>query len=99
MFNDIGWTKNANSNVCVSNSRKVNDYAKEFVLKKKKSGVERAITSQEGTGTSKPLKWLSNPHRVVIPYSEAKVCSAEEHWNESKNETLFTSQRTQKILS
>ena len=56
MFNDIGWTKNANSNVCVSNSREVNDYAKEFVLKKKKSGVERAITSQKGTGTSKPLK-------------------------------------------
>ena len=99
MFNDIGWTKNGNSNVCVSNARKENDHAKEFVLKKKTSGVERAITSQKGIGTSNPLKWLSNPHRVVIPYSEAKVCSAEEPWNESKDETLFTSQRTQKILS
>ena len=56
MFNDIGWTKNGNSDVCISNDRKVNDYAQEFVLKKKKSGMERAITSQKGNGTSKPIK-------------------------------------------
>ena len=85
--------------VCISNARKVNDYAEEFVLEMKKSGMQRAITSQKGTGTSKPNKLMNNPHRVVIPYSEAKVCSAEEHWNESKDETLFSSQRTQKILS
>ena len=29
-FNDIDWTKNGNSDVCISNARDVSDYAKEF---------------------------------------------------------------------
>ena len=64
MFNDIDWTKNGNSDVCISNVREVSDYAKEFQRGHRSyvgpgdevSGTERATTSQKENGTSKPIE-------------------------------------------
>ena len=107
MFNDIDWTKKGHADVCLSNAREVSDYAKVFQRGHwpflgpgdEEQWYGTCKTSQKGNGTSTPIKWLNYSHRVVIPYSEAQVRSAEEHWIESKDETLFSSQRTQKTLS
>ena len=64
MFNDIGWTKNGNSAECVSNARKVSDFAKgcqrghwSFLGPgREENCMGRAITIQKEDGTRKPIR-------------------------------------------
>ena len=102
MFNDIEWTKRGNSEQCISNSEKVNKYAKRF--SRGHLAIPRPRKWKEVVRKSQLHTWRKmrfHRHRdgggiskkPVTQYSRVSVIWVVEFWKERITETPCTSMR------